>query len=155
MNSLEVYIGSKPGAVVSTVYNEYKEVSGEYTPQEGETIVSKEIRQYRNGDILWMYVGSPKIQVRAPLNESQEKVRLLAGVFPKYRKIRPAIEQLSGHLWNDLVLTIPRRCRISALFEDVDYSAPVWLNVLALLLYSWPWLNNLWLSTAGSFHSSL
>jgi hypothetical protein len=36
-----------------------------------------------------------------------------------------------------LFVVIPKRCRLAALLEDVDYSAPVWFNILALAIFAW------------------
>lgn len=36
-----------------------------------------------------------------------------------------------------LFVVIPNRCRLAALLEDVDYSAPVWFNLLALAIFVW------------------
>lgn len=36
-----------------------------------------------------------------------------------------------------LFVVIPNRCRLAALLEDVDYSAPVWFNLLALTIFVW------------------
>jgi hypothetical protein len=32
---------------------------------------------------------------------------------------------------------VPRRCRIAAIFEDIDYTSPVWVNAIALLVFGW------------------
>jgi hypothetical protein len=34
-------------------------------------------------------------------------------------------------------VVIPRSCRVAAIFEDLDYTAPIWLNLLALLFFVW------------------
>ena len=36
-----------------------------------------------------------------------------------------------------LFVVIPNRCRLAALLEDVDYSAPVWFNFLAVVVFVW------------------
>ncbi len=36
-----------------------------------------------------------------------------------------------------LLVVIPNRCRLAALIEDIDSSAPVWFNVLALAIFVW------------------
>ena len=34
-------------------------------------------------------------------------------------------------------VTIPRRCRLAAILEDIDYTSPVWVNAVALLVFGW------------------
>lgn len=36
-----------------------------------------------------------------------------------------------------LHVVIPKRCRVAAVFEDLDYLAPVWLNILAVAAFMW------------------
>lgn len=73
----------------------------------------------------------------------QEKAGELRGAFPKVWNARVAAEVSSSRSFDDdgeeywthaVTVTIPIRCRIGALVEDVDYTLPVWLNTVALLL---------------------
>ena len=36
-----------------------------------------------------------------------------------------------------LHVLLPNRCRLAAVFEDLDYLAPIWLNVLAVIAFAW------------------
>jgi hypothetical protein len=36
-----------------------------------------------------------------------------------------------------LHVLIPNRCRLAAVFEDIDYLAPVWLNIMAIAVFVW------------------
>lgn len=36
-----------------------------------------------------------------------------------------------------LYVVIPNRCRLAAIFEDLDYTAPVWLSLAAILTFIW------------------
>lgn len=35
-----------------------------------------------------------------------------------------------------LHVLIPNRCRLAAVFEDLDYFAPIWVNVLAVIAFA-------------------
>ena len=44
-------------------------------------------------------------------------------------------------------VSIPIRCRLAATFENIDYSVPIWLNLISLAIYWFPTLKSrLWLS---------
>lgn len=36
-----------------------------------------------------------------------------------------------------LAVCIPNRCRLMALLEDIDYTMPIWFNLLAIALFIW------------------
>lgn len=36
-----------------------------------------------------------------------------------------------------LHVVIPKRCRLAAVIEDIDYLAPVWLSALSVLVFAW------------------
>lgn len=36
-----------------------------------------------------------------------------------------------------LAVSIPVRCRIAALLEDIDYTAPIWFNLTAIAVFVW------------------
>lgn len=67
------------------------------------------------------------------LNELEKKID---EAFPHFPKVRPALTRE----WPDGVTTaklaIPFRLKLAGWFEDVDYAAPVWLNLIAVALAS-------------------
>jgi hypothetical protein len=103
----------------------------------GEKILSDAIPQYDTGKRLWMYFGASRIKVKAPSDFRQKQIRELVNAFPKYRTFRATIGISTDYPTTEPVLTIPYVCRASALYEDLDYSAPVWLSLLALCIFGY------------------
>ena len=65
----------------------------------------------------------------------------LQEAFPKFAKARVKAEVIQSPSTDDngevhwsfaAKVTIPIRCRVGALIEDLDYTLPIWLNVAAL-----------------------
>lgn len=87
-------------------------------------------------------------------NDAMRTSEEVAGVFPKIPRTRLPIEvervplggEGGGYKFRAKRGKIPFRLRIVTRFEDIDYFAPIWLNVVALglwafrLLKSAPWL---------------
>jgi hypothetical protein len=74
--------------------------------------------------------------------EVESELKSLIDAFPKVGKIRVRGE-VTGHEFVDddtgephlafeAEIEIPKLCRFAALVQDIDYSAPIWANVLAL-----------------------
>lgn len=61
--------------------------------------------------------------------------RELSGVFPELANMEPIIP-IEGEPKPDerVMLFVPPEIRKASWFEDFDYSAPIWLNIAALLL---------------------
>ena len=73
----------------------------------------------------------------------EDKATDLRAAFPKFAKARVTTEITSERFTDDdgelhwshaVTVTIPIRCRLGAFIEDVDYTLPVWLNLVALAL---------------------
>ena len=73
----------------------------------------------------------------------EKKATDLRAAFPKFAKARVTTEITSERFTDDdgelhwshaVTVTIPIRCRLGAFIEDVDYTLPVWLNLVALAL---------------------
>jgi len=144
MNRLIAFSGSTPGKIVRDLYGDQREMSADYELSQGDTVLLEELPQYTlAGKHLWMYFGQSEIRLRRLFTDPLRDVSELVDAFPKYRNARASIDN-SAVPGREALLTIPFRCRTSALFEDLDYSAPVWLNAFALLLYEWPSLKRLW-----------
>jgi len=101
------------------------------------------------GSKVWMYWGPQKFTV-SPWHSDRAVMEKRAGAFknafPKFAGARTSTRIVSDTFTSDdgephqsfsAEVVVPRRCRVAAVFEDVDYSAPVWLNALALLLFAW------------------
>jgi hypothetical protein len=60
----------------------------------------------------------------------------LPDVFPELPRVAAAlaVREAPKGGQSGVILFIPRRIRQAAWFEDVDYSAPIWLNLVALPL---------------------
>lgn len=65
----------------------------------------------------------------------------LANAFPKFARARVLAEVAGAQSVDDegevyttyaVAVTIPVRCRLAALFEDIDYTSPVWFTIGAL-----------------------
>ena len=71
----------------------------------------------------------------------EKRAEELREAFPKFAQARveakvassPTVDNDGEQYWTHSVsVTIPIRCRVAALIEDLDYTLPVWLNVVAL-----------------------
>jgi hypothetical protein len=90
------------------------------------------------GSSLLMYLGSSGIDLKnAP--ENMKRAQDLVNVFPRFLRGSAHIK-FEG---STPFLLIPFRSRIALVFEDLDYSAPVWLSILALFLLFWPSLRRI------------
>lgn len=92
------------------------------------------------------FVSSPMISDRVQV---EQQARLLAAVFPKWLRARVTAKAVGHEFWNEegephwsyeVQATIPRRCRLAALFEDFDYALPILLNAVALALFAFAFL---------------
>lgn len=48
----------------------------------------------------------------------------------------------TGTIYYGAKVSIPIRCRLSATFENIDYSVPIWLNIISLAIYWFPALKS-------------
>lgn len=97
-------------------------------------------------------VSGDRVKFRtSPLESDRRLVEKRAtdlknNAFPKVARARVSVkvvrlelpdEDGEEHTFYALDVIVPRICRVAALFEDVDYTAPVWLSALALLFFCW------------------
>jgi hypothetical protein len=104
---------------------------------------------FTSGSALPMYWGPRKFGVSPWHYDRQLMERRAASfenAFPKFWGGRATVEVVQDtfhdedgdeHPSYNLDIIIPRRCRAAALFEDTEYTARIWLNVIALLCYAW------------------
>lgn len=73
----------------------------------------------------------------------EEYVANFPTAFPKFARARVTAEIISSQSHTEdgepittyaAKIVIPRGCRISALFQDIDYATPVWLNISSLVV---------------------
>jgi hypothetical protein len=108
------------------------------------------IGPFPEGRTIWMFWGARKssLPVWEWNRESvEERAAAFSNAFPKFLWGRASATIIGDESYNEqgeeyvtynVDVVIPIRCRAAALFEDLDYSAPVWLKLLALLLFLRP-----------------
>jgi hypothetical protein len=102
---------------------------------------------FASGSKIPMYWGPRKFSAPASHYDRdlmEKHARAFDNAFPKFAGARAYAQAVTerfpddeGQPIYDVEIVVPRRCRIAAIFEDLDYTAPVWLNTLALLLFVW------------------
>jgi len=65
--------------------------------------------------------------------------------FPKFALARPSMKIDASELCSedgepagmsyDVKVVIPIRCRLAAIIQDIDYSSPIWLNLVSLTIF--------------------
>jgi hypothetical protein len=128
------------------VYSGNYETSGHYDSRQ-------------KGQEIPMYWGERKFTTaklagtEAEISERASAFRL---AFPKWARARISAEIVPDQ--NDdatysIEVVIPIRCRVAAIFEDIDYAAPVWLNICALLFFLWSLLGQRIAAALAAIHS--
>jgi hypothetical protein len=109
------------------------------------------------GKDIYMYFGATTFSFEKAYIDNREEMERrgneLEKLFPKFLRARVKVEIPSRAVWEmdqngepifheicTLNVTIPKRCRLAAFFEDADYTAPVWVNVLVVGFYGLPML---------------
>jgi hypothetical protein len=73
--------------------------------------------------------------------EGVEFQKDLDALFPAFGRARVATrwnyQSAEPPMQVRLHVVIPNRCRLAAIFEDIDYLAPIWLNMLAIVVFVW------------------
>lgn len=79
-------------------------------------------------------------------DEDRQKVEKyaeeLCEIFPKFAGAKVSTEIVSGQyhdedgepvgIWYSAKVIIPVRCKLIAIIQDIDYSSPIWLNLVSL-----------------------
>ncbi|MEN6488184.1 MAG: hypothetical protein ABFD66_04765 [Smithella sp.] len=93
------------------------------------------------------YIGSIefKTNISRPDRESAEKyVSDFPDAFPKVAGARPSMkikssefigEDGDNYISYDVNIVIPALCIHAAIFQDIDYSSPIWLNLASLIIF--------------------
>jgi hypothetical protein len=67
-------------------------------------------------------------------------IECFQNLFPKFAQAKVSVkglpersnsEESTSYIWT-LKMVIPIRCKLAAMFQDIDFSSPVWLNLVAL-----------------------
>jgi hypothetical protein len=80
-------------------------------------------------------------------NRVQRYVDDFPNVFPKCAGARASARltykpghdedgEPTGTMFYGATVSIPIWCRLAAIFQDIDYSSPIWLNLISLAIYS-------------------
>jgi hypothetical protein len=94
-----------------------------------------------------VYFGPTEFET-SPWNSDRKIVEKYVATFPeafpKFARARASAEIISAqsqdeegelHTSYAAKVVIPIRCRVAAIFQDFDYSLPVWLNILSLTIF--------------------
>jgi hypothetical protein len=104
-------------------------------------------RSYHRGKKVPTYIGGTEFEAKlsSSSRESAEKyISDFPDVFPKFARARPSMKIESSEAatedgdistWYSAEVNIPVRCRFVAIVQDIDYSSPVWLNLVSLIIF--------------------
>lgn len=104
-------------------------------------------RPYSRGKKVPTYMGGTNFEasLRSSDRENAEKyISDFPEVFPKFARGRPSMKIESGdaytedgedYTWYSVKVVIPVRCRLVAIVQDLDYSSPIWLNLVSLIIF--------------------
>jgi hypothetical protein len=104
---------------------------------------------FAKGRQIPMYWGPRKFSIspwRTDPEVMDARRRAFDNAFPRFAGARASAMVTEDTSYTDngddyqiysVDVTIPRRCRVAAVLEDIDYSSPVWINAAALLMYGW------------------
>ena len=77
--------------------------------------------------------------------ETEEYIKNFPEVFPKFALAQVNMNIESSESFNEdgesngmdynVEIVIPIRCRMAAIFQDIDYALPVWLNFISLTIF--------------------
>ncbi|OGA49108.1 MAG: hypothetical protein A3F74_05885 [Betaproteobacteria bacterium RIFCSPLOWO2_12_FULL_62_58] len=92
--------------------------------------------------MYWGHTSFESTPWRSEFDKQESLAANLVQSFPKFARARVIAAVTSDSFFGDdgeshrsyaVVVTIPIRCRLAALLEDLDYTAPVWFPALAVV----------------------
>lgn len=101
-----------------------------------------------------MYFGPTEFETKLSDEDSckiQQYIDTFPDAFPRFARAKPSLQlqqELAQTTEGDPVtmhsakVVIPIACRLAAIVQDIDYSLPVWLNLISLCVffgYTWMW----------------
>jgi hypothetical protein len=120
--------------------------SDERVTREGRPILGP----FPEGKTIWMFWGARKFSLPVwdwDRGAVEKRAAAFDNAFPKFLWGHASAtivgeqsfdDQGEEYMTYNMDVVIPIRCRAAALLEDLDYSAPVWMNLFALWLYIRP-----------------
>lgn len=100
-----------------------------------------------------MYFGPTEFETKLSDEDHskiQQYIDTFPDAFPKFAKAKPSLQSQQGlaqTFKGDSVpiysceVVIPIACRLAAIVQDIDYSLPVWLNLVSLcVFFGHPWM---------------
>ncbi|MBM3212555.1 hypothetical protein FJY90_08205 [Candidatus Gottesmanbacteria bacterium] len=104
---------------------------------------------YIKGKKIPMYFGPTEFETKLSAEDPssiQQYVESFPEAFPKFARASPTLQlqqEQAQTIQGSLVtvysakVVIPKRCRFAAVVQDIDYSLPVWLNLISLSIFFW------------------
>ncbi len=104
---------------------------------------------FPSGQTIWMWWGARKFALRVwEVDRKTVEARAAAfdNAFPKCLWARTSAtvqgelsytEEGDEYMTYNIDVVVPKRCRIAAAIEDLDYTSPIWLNGFALIWFAW------------------
>jgi hypothetical protein len=102
---------------------------------------------FTSGKKVPVYFGPTEFET-SPFCSDREKIELYVAkfpeAFPKFARARASAEVVSEQFCDEdgkismayaAKVIIPIRCRIAAIFQDIDFSSPIWLNIISLAIF--------------------
>ena len=104
-------------------------------------------RPYTRGKKVPTYMGGTNFEASLKSSDQENAEKYISDfpeVFPKFARGRPSMKIESGeaftedgedYTWYKVNVVIPVRCRLIAVVQDLDYSSPIWLNFVSLIIF--------------------
>jgi len=101
-------------------------------------------RPYIHGKRIPVYFGPTEFETKLSDSDPhriQQYVASFPNAFPRFARATPSIQthqERASTMKGDLCtiysakVMIPIRCRLAATIQDIDYSLPIWLNLISL-----------------------
>lgn len=104
---------------------------------------------YISGKKVPVYFGPSEFETPIAYSEPDRVEHYVANfpeIFPKFAKARASAKLFSSPSCDEdgepytsyrARIVIPKRCRLAAIFQDIDYASPIWLNIMALAAFTY------------------
>lgn len=101
-------------------------------------------RPHIHGKRIPVYFGPTEFETKLSVSDPQriqQYVDSFPDAFPRFARATPSIQtqqEAASTMKGDLCMMysakvmIPIRCRLAATIQDIDYSLPIWLNLISL-----------------------
>ena len=104
-------------------------------------------RRYNRGKKVPTYIGGTEFEAKLSLSSRKNAEKYISDfpdAFPRFAMARSSMKIDSGesftedgesYIWYSVKVVIPVRCRLVAVIQDIDYSSPIWLNLVSLIIF--------------------